>query len=63
MSGPPRYDRSVSGPLLVVSIPPPVRSVLHVSNVMRLESPDPPPHWWLRFWQRVLLGWRWERVP
>jgi hypothetical protein len=63
MSGPPRYDRSVSGPLLVVSIPPPVRAVLYVSNVMRLESPDPPPNLWLRFWQRVLLGWRWERVP
>jgi hypothetical protein len=38
MSGPPRYDRSVSGPVLVVSIPPPVRSVLYVSKALCRSS-------------------------
>ena len=21
------------------------------------------PNWWWRFWQRALLGWRWEVLP
>lgn len=29
---------------------------------MSLEMPAPMPHWWYRFWQRVLMGWRWEKV-
>lgn len=63
-SDPPRImpARSVGGPHLQVSIPR-ARSVLHVGDVMRLESPDPPPNAWLRFWQWALLGWRWERMP
>ena len=27
-----------------------------------IRSPGGLPHWWHRFWHRVLLGWRWERI-
>jgi len=37
-------------------------AVLHVSPSFIIHCAHPPPHWWFRFWQRLLLGWRWERV-
>lgn len=42
---------------------PPVRSVLVCAGgCVRIESPQPFPNVWVRFWYRALLGWRWERV-
>ena len=59
-TGPSRW---ISGPHLTVSIPPPVRSVLFIHNLVKLECPDPPPNAWWRFWHWALLGWRWEKLP
>jgi hypothetical protein len=52
----------ISGPHLTVSMPPPVRSVLYIHNLVKLESPDPPPNSWWRFCHWALLGWRWEKL-
>lgn len=51
-----------AGPYLLI-VNPPIRSVLHLTNgVIRIESHRPAPNAWIRFWHRVLLGWRWERI-
>jgi hypothetical protein len=62
---PPRWGqgRAITGPHLLVSIPPPVRSVLYIHNLVKLECPEPPPNRWWRFWHWTLLGWRWETRP
>jgi hypothetical protein len=40
----------------------PPKSVLFVNAILRIESQEPMPNAWIRFWQRVLLGWRWEAL-
>jgi hypothetical protein len=57
------FASKVSSPHLLISVPPPVRSVLCIQNLIRLESPEPPPNLWWRFWFWFLLGWRWEKRP
>lgn len=37
-------------------------SYLYIVPNFRLEVPGIRPHRWHRLWQRLLLGWRWERV-
>lgn len=65
MSDPPEVTgpfRTVRGPHLLISIPPPARSALNILDLMRIESHKPPPNFWIRFWHRALLGWRWEKL-
>jgi hypothetical protein len=39
----------------------PVRSVLRIGGSMIvIQSSQPVPSAWVRFWYRVLLGWEWE---
>ena len=39
----------------------PWRSALYLTNdIVCIESNRPVPGAWVRFWHRVLLGWRWE---
>lgn len=54
---------SIRGPHLLVSIPPPVRSILYIHDLVKLECPDRPPNRWWRFWHWALLGWKWEKLP
>jgi hypothetical protein len=42
--------------------PPHWRSRLHIHRGTCFMFNTPPPCTWWRFWQRVLLGWRWEKV-
>jgi len=55
-------NRGTQNPMvgLLLLEPPPVRSVLYIQGVIRIESSSPLPGWWQRFWYRALLGWRWE---
>ena len=39
---------------------PPI-SYLHINKNMKLEQYF-YPNWWIRFWHKVLLGWKWEKV-
>lgn len=55
--------RTIRGPNLLISIPPPARSALLIRDLIRIESPELPPNLWVRFWHRFLLGWRWEKLP
>jgi hypothetical protein len=58
---PPRWTASPPNPYLLISVTPPVRSILHLTNdVVRIESHRRVPNLWVRFWHRALLGWRWE---
>jgi hypothetical protein len=58
---PPQWTASPPSPFLLISVSPPIRSVLHLTNdVVRIESHKRLPNLWVRFWHRALLGWRWE---
>ena len=74
MSGPrefnghPEYEwdepqSSITGPHLLIAIPPPAKSALNIRDLIRIESHLPLPNFWIRFWHRALLGWRWETLP
>lgn len=39
----------------------PAKSVLLIGTVIRIESQEPPPNLWWRFWYWALLGWSWKR--
>jgi len=41
---------------------PPAQARLYLNATLLFDSTSPPPRRWYRFWQRVLLGWRWEEV-
>jgi hypothetical protein len=42
---------------------PPVLSVLHIGNdLITVQSYEPVPSAWVRFWYWALLRWRWERI-
>ncbi len=65
MSDPPEITgpfRTIRGPHLLIAIPPPVKSALLIRDLVRIESPKPPPNFWWRFWYWALLGWTWERL-
>ena len=36
------------------------KSTLKINNDVRISFIQNKPNWWWRFWQRVLLGFRWE---
>lgn len=36
---------------------------LYVTENFLLATFDKRPNRWHRFWQRLLLGWRWEETP
>ena len=38
------------------------QSRLKVTSVFWFDFRSPMPNGWHRFWQRILLGWTWERV-
>ena len=39
------------------------RSVVIIGrDALAVGSPLERPGWWIRFWHRVLLGWKWERI-
>lgn len=66
MSGPPDVTgpfRTIRGPHLLVSIPPPAKSALNIRDLIRIESHHPVPNVWVRFWHWALLGWTWEKLP
>jgi hypothetical protein len=66
MSGPQDFTgpyRTIKPPHLLVSIPPPAKSALNIRDLIRIESHRAPPNFWIRFWHRALLGWRWEKLP
>lgn len=48
-------------PPLKIPIDPPL-SRLRIGPTCTITFTDPLPHWWFRFWTRVLLGWKWEEV-
>ena len=41
--------------------PPPVLSRVHIGG-LAVQLCSPQPNAWHRFWQRVVLGVRWEKV-
>ena len=66
MSDPPVVPgpwRTIRGPHLLIAVPPPAKSALLILDLIRVESHEPPPNFWWRFWHWLLLGWRWERLP
>jgi len=42
--------------------PPQPQSALIIGDAMRIESEQPRPNRWRRFWYWALLGWRWEEL-
>lgn len=38
------------------------KSSLVISDGFCIDLPHKKPNAWVRFWQRFLLGWRWEDV-
>lgn len=41
---------------------PEVKSVLHITPCFAINCTHPMPCLLVRFWHRVLLGWRWENA-
>ncbi len=37
-------------------------SVLTINNNLQINFYSPPPNWWWRMWQWLLLGWKWKRL-
>jgi hypothetical protein len=42
---------------------PKTRSILRITPDFHLYQTRPKPNRWIRFWQRVLLGWTWNDAP
>ena len=47
---------------MTVQLPPPSLSILTINENFQVHFTDPMPGRWHRFWYRVLLGWKWEKV-
>ena len=49
----------------IVLSAPPIRSRLIIGSLpcaLVFELHTKRPNWWFRLWQRLILGFRWERV-
>ena len=40
---------------------PGAKSILRINDHVEFELPQEMPGRWVRFWQKVLLGWKWTR--
>ena len=40
----------------------PMVQLVIADGVLVIASNRSMPSWWCRFWQRFLLGWRWEEL-
>ena len=49
-------------PTFVSQWPPAPQCTLHVTKGFRIEMVHPLPSRWVRFWQRLILGFRWEKI-
>jgi hypothetical protein len=54
--------RSIDARELRIAMPPPNQARLIIHDGFVIEFAKAPPNRWCRFWGRVLLGWRWERL-
>jgi hypothetical protein len=42
------------------SFMPKMKSIIEITANLRIYQTCPMPNRWVRFWQRVLLGWKWR---
>lgn len=61
MNDPNWQEIDENAPLLCLSVSHPKARLIIVPKTLHVEVHQ-CPNTWVRFWQRVLLGWRWEAI-
>ena len=49
--------------IYMIKAPPVYKSQLVIEDgAFVIKKETNKPHWWIRFWYKFLLGWRWEDI-